>query len=289
MIAEHVADEGLIRLACFISAFAAMAAWEALAPRRARDIPRSERWTANLGLMLTSSIAARLAFPLMPVAAAELAVYKGWGFFNAADWPRPLEFAAAFLALDLLIYLQHVLFHHLPLLWRLHRVHHADIEFDVTTGIRFHPLEILISTAIKVAAVTALGATPWSVLLFETVLNATSVFNHANGRMPEAADSVLRLLAVTPDMHRVHHGVLPHETNSNFGFSVPWWDRLFGTYRAEPELGQDGMTIGLTDFREPAERTWAGLLANPFKVAARPAPLPSGASASIPPNPPIEP
>ncbi len=271
MISEHIANEGLIRLACFLSIFAAMAGWELLAPARAPSIPKKERWTGNFTLMAAGALLARLTFPMMPVAMAELGVYKQTGILNYLEWPRAVEFLIAFLALDLLIFFQHVLFHHLPLLWRVHRVHHADTEFDATTGIRFHPLEILISTAIKLGAVAALGAGPWAVLIFETVLNGTALFNHANGKMPEAADGVLRLLVVTPDMHRVHHSVLPHETNSNFGFNFPWWDRLFGTYRAAPEAGQEGMTIGLPEFREPAERTWGALLTMPFRSAKAPA------------------
>ena len=178
---------------------------------------------------------------------------KGWGLFNILPLPAWLAIPAAVLLLDLTIYGQHVAFHAVPLLWRLHRMHHADLEFDVTTGLRFHPGEILLSMAIKFAAVAVLGAPPLAVLIFEILLNATSLFNHGNVRLPLGLDRILRLIVVTPDMHRVHHSIDRRETDSNFGFNVPWWDRLFGTYRAQPALGHERMTIGIDKFRDPRE------------------------------------
>jgi sterol desaturase/sphingolipid hydroxylase (fatty acid hydroxylase superfamily) len=184
------------------------------------------------------------------------------GLLRPAPW---LAIVITVIALDLVIYLQHIAFHKIPLLWRLHRVHHADLDIDATTGARFHPIEIVLSMLVKFGAILALGATPAGVLIFEVLLNAIAMFNHANARMPQAVDRVLRLFVVTPDMHRVHHSVLPYETDSNFGFNIPVWDRLFGTYRAQPEKGHLGMTIGLSKYlRAPTDRLgW--MLLEPFK------------------------
>jgi sterol desaturase/sphingolipid hydroxylase (fatty acid hydroxylase superfamily) len=210
----------------------------------------------------------RLAFPLLAVGLAALAARQGWGLLNRGTLPAWLAFGLAVLALDLTIYLQHVMFHAVPALWRLHRMHHTDLDFDVTTGLRFHPIEIALSMGIKLAAVTVLGPPPAAVLVFEVLLNGTALFNHGNIRLPLALDRVLRLLLVTPDMHRVHHSIFPSETNSNFGFNLPWWDRLCGTYRAQPRDGHDAMTIGIDQFREPRELWLHRLLVQPFRGSA---------------------
>ncbi len=252
-----------LRAASFAAALAALAAWETLAPRRPRA-PRLPRWGVNLGLIALNSAAARFCLPVLPVGMAALAADNGWGLFNGVDWPALAEAAAAVLLLDLAIYLQHVWFHGVPWLWRLHRMHHSDVALDVTTGGRFHPLEIILSTAFKLALVAALGASPASVLAFEILLNATSLFNHSNIRLPRGLDAALRRIVVTPDMHLVHHSVPADETNSNFGFNLPWWDRLLGTYREEPRAGLAGAAIGLERFREPESQTWGALLANPI-------------------------
>jgi sterol desaturase/sphingolipid hydroxylase (fatty acid hydroxylase superfamily) len=257
--------EPLIRLACFASVLVAMAVWEALAPRRVQAIGRAWRWPSNIGVVVVDTVVLRILFPTAAVGFALLAEQRGWGLLNAVAWPASIEVLIAVVVLDLAIYLQHVLFHALPLLWRLHRMHHADLEFDVTTGVRFHPVEIVISMVIKIAVVAALGAPALGVLAFEVVLNATSMFSHSNARLPPAVDRVLRWIVVTPDMHRVHHSILRRETDSNFGFNLPWWDRLFGTYRADPEDGHEGMTLGIPQFRDPKELRLDRMLLQPLR------------------------
>ena len=264
--ATLTAYEPHIRLGVFVAMFAIMAAWEVLAPRRARNLTRQQRWGANLGLAVLNTLLARVTFPLLAVGVSQFATDRGWGLFNAIDAPYIATFVVSLIALDFAIYLQHVLFHAVPALWRLHRVHHADLDFDVTTGVRFHPLEILLSLLIKFAAIAALGAPPSAVILFEVVLNAMSMFNHGNVRLPASADRLLRWLVVTPDMHRVHHSIDRIETDSNFGFNLSIWDRLLGTYRPQPAKGHDGMTIGISQFRNPAHcATLPGVLALPFR------------------------
>jgi sterol desaturase/sphingolipid hydroxylase (fatty acid hydroxylase superfamily) len=196
---------------------------------------------------------------------ALLAEARGWGLFNALDLPIWAGVPLAVMALDLAIYLQHVLFHAVPALWRLHRMHHADQEIDVTTGARFHPIEILLSMGIKLGVIAAVGTPAVAVLIFEVLLNATSMFNHSNVRMPARLDHVLRWIVVTPDMHRVHHSIVARETNSNFGFNLPWWDRLFGTYREQPAAGHVALTIGIEQFRDPAEQRLDRMLTQPFR------------------------
>jgi sterol desaturase/sphingolipid hydroxylase (fatty acid hydroxylase superfamily) len=257
--------EVLIRFSSFALVFAAMAGWELLAPRRAWAVGRAPRWTNNLGILVVDVIAVRVLIPAAAVGAALFAAERGWGLFHLAGLGLPLAAVLGFLILDLVIYGQHVVFHKVPVLWRLHRMHHADLDIDVTTGLRFHPFEILISLLVKIAAVIAFGIPSVAVLLFEVVLNATAMFNHANVSMPAALDRVLRLVVVTPDMHRVHHSILRNETDSNFGFNLPWWDRLFGTYRAAPAAGHQGMTIGLPIFRDPRELRVDRLLTQPFR------------------------
>jgi sterol desaturase/sphingolipid hydroxylase (fatty acid hydroxylase superfamily) len=244
-----LAAEPTIRLVAFLSILAAMALWEVGAPRRRRDIPRVVRWTNNLALVVLDTAILRLTFPILAVGLAAMAGDRGWGLFNNIEAPVWVAIVVSMLLLDLAIYLQHVMFHAVPGLWRLHRMHHADLDFDVTTGLRFHPVEILISMGIKLAVVAALGPPAVAVLLFEVILNATALFNHANIDFPRPVDRILRWIVVTPDMHRVHHSVDPRETNSNFGFNLPWWDRLLGTYVAQPAKGHKGMEIGIEQFR----------------------------------------
>jgi sterol desaturase/sphingolipid hydroxylase (fatty acid hydroxylase superfamily) len=259
--------EPQIRLAAFAGILAVMAAWEVLAPRRNQLIGRGVRWPSNIAVVVLDTLLVRLAFPMTAVGVALIAEARGWGFLNVVDLPSWAAIPLAVIVLDLAIYLQHVLFHAVPVLWRLHRMHHADLEFDVTTGLRFHPIEILLSMAIKIGVVAALGTPAVAVLLFEVLLNATSVFNHGNVRLPARLDGVLRWIVVTPEMHRVHHSIVQRETNSNFGFNLPWWDRLFGTYRAEPAAGHEGMTIGIEQFRDPRELGLDRMLLQPLRDA----------------------
>ena len=258
-------NEPAIRLSVFLGIFAAVAIFEALAPRRARSLSRLARWPGNIGVVAVNTLVMRLAFPTAAVGLALLGEARGWGLLNLIDPPFWLSVIIAVVVLDGVIYLQHVMVHAVPVLWRLHRMHHADQDFDVTTGARFHPLEILLSMVIKLAAVAALGPPALGVLIFEVLLNATSMFNHGNWKIPASVDRALRLVVVTPDMHRVHHSIVPLETNSNFGFNLPWWDRLFGTYRAQPAAGHDAMTIGIEQFREPTDQRLDKMLIQPFR------------------------
>ncbi len=269
MTESILAQEATLRLTVFLAVLVAMALWEVAAPRRRQDIPRVIRWTNNLALVVVDTVILRLTFPILAVGLALMAEERGWGLFNALDIPLWLAVLLSILLLDLAIYLQHVLFHAVPGLWRLHRMHHADLEFDVTTGLRFHPVEIVLSMVIKLAVVSALGAPAVAVLMFEVLLNATALFNHANIRLPTGVDRVLRLVMVTPDMHRVHHSVIPAETNSNFGFNLPWWDRLLGTYRAQPKAGHEGMTIGIEQFRTPRDLWLDRMLVQPLRGQAK--------------------
>jgi sterol desaturase/sphingolipid hydroxylase (fatty acid hydroxylase superfamily) len=259
-----MAGEQTIRLVAFLGVLAAIGAWELAAPRRRLTDDKRRRWFVNLALVAIDTLVVRLVLPVLPVGMALVAQARGWGILNQVDLPYWLDILLAVIALDFVIYLQHVLFHFLPVLWRLHRMHHTDLDIDVTTGIRFHPIEILLSIGIKLAAIPLIGPPAWAVVAFEVILNATSQFNHGNIRMNGTVDRWLRLFVVTPDMHRVHHSVIPRETNSNFGFNLPWWDRLCGTYRPQPEQGHDGMVIGLKEYRDPAALTLPRLLVQPF-------------------------
>ena len=263
-----LANEPTLRLAVFLGVLIAMAIWEVAAPRRRREIPCVIRWTNNLALVVLDTAILRLTFPIIAVGLAVMAEDRGWGLFNNIDVPFWLAIVVSMLLLDLAIYLQHVMFHAIPGLWRLHRMHHADLDFDATTGLRFHPVEILISMGIKLAAVAALGPPAVAVLLFEVILNATALFNHANIDLPRPVDRVLRLIVVTPDMHRVHHSVDPRETNSNYGFNLPWWDRLLGTYIAQPAKGHEGMEIGIEQFRTPRDLWLDRMLIQPVRGPA---------------------
>jgi sterol desaturase/sphingolipid hydroxylase (fatty acid hydroxylase superfamily) len=263
-----LAHEPSVRLSAFFGVFALMAVWEAVAPRRARLLPRRVRWLHNLALVVLNSLILRLLFPLAAVGFALLAAEHGWGLLNAFEVPFWWAFALSVVALDFAIYLQHVMFHAVPLLWRLHRVHHADADIDVTTGARFHPIEILLSMLIKFAAIAVLGAPAAAVLAFEVLLNATAMFNHANLRLRGPVDRWLRRILVTPEMHRIHHSMEAVEANSNFGFNLPWWDRLFGTYRERARLPQERMAIGVNGLTgSDAAVKLAGMLALPFAGA----------------------
>jgi sterol desaturase/sphingolipid hydroxylase (fatty acid hydroxylase superfamily) len=266
-----LAHEPTLRLTAFAAVLAVMALWEVVAPRRARPVPRRGRWPANIGIVVLNTALVRFLLPTAAVGVALSAEAHGWGLFNhyaIAPWAA---IVGGVVLLDLIIYLQHVMFHAVPALWRLHRMHHADLDIDVTTGARFHPIEILLSMLIKFAAVAALGVTPAAVVLFEVLLNATSMFNHANARIPLALEPTLRWLVVTPDMHRVHHSIVREETNSNFGFNLPLWDRLFGTYKAQPAAGHERMVIGIPEHRDESEvDRLPGMLALPFRGAISP-------------------
>ena len=268
-----LAYEQFIRLAAFCGVFALMAIWELIGPRRTQTSGRGWRWPNNLGVVVVDTLLVRILFPTTAVGLALIANAHGLGLFNVVPLPAWIGVVASVILLDLAIYFQHVLFHAVPALWRLHRMHHADLDIDVSTGLRFHPIEILLSMVVKLAVVLALGASALAVLLFEVLLNATSMFNHSNVRMPEGFDGVLRWFVVTPDMHRVHHSILTRETNSNFGFNLPWWDRLFGTYRAQPAAGHEAMTIGIEQFRDPRELGLDRMLLQPFRGGAGRYPL----------------
>jgi sterol desaturase/sphingolipid hydroxylase (fatty acid hydroxylase superfamily) len=256
-------SEPLIRAAVFLLVFGTMAAFELLSPRLGRPemagAVKARRWFTNLAILVISSLIVRIVFPAAAVGAALWAEEQGYGLFPALGLDPLLAGAMSFVALDFAVWLEHVASHKFPLFWRIHRMHHADNGFDVTTGLRFHPFEILLSMVWKAAVIVALGAPVLAVLLFEIVLNATSLFNHSNIALPQNLDRWLRRVVVTPDMHRVHHSAVPSETDSNYGFNFPFWDRLFGTYVAQPSATHEAMTIGLSDYRgeAPARLSWA--------------------------------
>ena len=259
-----------VRLGCFFVVLALMATWEVVAPRRLPSLTRRERWPGNLAIVLLDTALLRLLFPAAAVGMAAFAAQQGWGIFNYWDVPGWFALVVSVIALDFAIYLQHVMFHAVPLLWRVHRMHHADLDFDLTTGLRFHPIEIVLSMLIKFAVIAVLGAPVVAVMIFEVLLNASSMFNHSNVRLPAGVDRRVRALIVTPDMHRVHHSVEIDETNSNFGFNLSLWDRVFGTYRAQPAAGHEGMTIGIHTFRDRAQcARLMGMLRIPFVGSAR--------------------
>ena len=260
-----IQNEVVIRLGFFFGVFAVMALWEVAAPRRALTVSKTVRWANNLGLVFFNSFILRLIFPAAAVGMAAFAGEQGWGIFNYYDVSPVTAVVASVVAMDFAIYLQHIMVHAVPVLWRLHRVHHADLDFDVTTGARFHPIEIILSMLIKFATIVVLGPPVVAVVIFEVVLNATAMFNHSNVRLPLGLDRVLRRVVVTPDMHRVQHSVEDDEANSNFGFNLPWWDRLFGTYRDQPRAGHENMSIGIHTYRDPKLVSWLhGMLWLPF-------------------------
>lgn len=252
------------RLISFTGVFFVTAVAEVVWPRRTLTVSKRQRWIANLVLVVLNTVLARLVLPMMPIGMAIFTRQKGWGLFNLLPVNVWLELLASVVLLDLIIYFQHRVFHAVPLLWRLHRMHHTDLDLDVSSGNRFHPLEIIVSFVIKIAFIPLIGASVQAVLLFEILLNATSLFSHANLRLPLVVDRWLRLAMVTPDMHRVHHSVIPRETDSNFGFNLPWWDRLFHTYRPQPVKGHDDMVIGLREYRDPQRLGLLHLLVQPF-------------------------
>ena len=254
----------LIRLGFFFGILVVMFLWELIAPRRPLTTSKIIRWFSNLGLVLIDSIVVRLFFPTALAGIALLVQQRGWGLFNQFELPYLLKIIFSVLVLDFVIYLQHIVFHSVPLFWRLHMVHHTDMDIDVTTGVRFHPIEIILSMGIKMIVVVLIGAPAVAVLIFEIILNGTSMFNHGNVHYSQNIDSILRLLVVTPEMHRVHHSTIRWETNSNLGFNFPWWDRLFGTYRGQPAKGHLEMTIGLDQYKEPNKLTLPWLLVLPF-------------------------
>jgi len=261
-----LANEPVVRLAFFLGVFALIGLWELVAPRRALTVSKAMRWASNLGLVAMNTLLLRLVFPLAAAGIVTFGVANGWGLLNHFQVPFWVAVPVAVVAMDLVIWLQHVMVHAVPALWRLHRVHHADLDYDVTTGARFHPIEIALSMLFKFATIAVLGPPVLAVVIFEVLLNATAMFNHGNIRIPVAIDRVLRWFVVTPDMHRVHHSVEDDETNSNFGFNLPWWDRLFGTYRAQPRAGHEAMTIGIHGHQDPHEvARLDGMLMLPFK------------------------
>ncbi|MDH5446722.1 MAG: sterol desaturase family protein [Gammaproteobacteria bacterium] len=261
-----IKNEASIRMGFFFGILFVMALWEILAPRRALTVSKAIRWTNNLGIVFLNSFLLRLAFPAAAVGVAHFAEQHGWGLLNFYEVPLGLAIILAVVAMDFVIYLQHVMVHAIPVLWRLHRLHHADLDYDLTTGARFHPIEIFLSMGIKFATIIVLGPPVVAVIIFEVVLNFMAMFNHGNVKLPLAIDRIVRLLLVTPDMHRVHHSVEDDEANSNFGFNLAIWDRLFGTYRDQPRGGHEGMTIGIRKFRDPKDVSWLpGMLIMPFK------------------------
>jgi sterol desaturase/sphingolipid hydroxylase (fatty acid hydroxylase superfamily) len=259
------ANEGAIRLSFFLGMLIVMGVWETLLPRRVLSVSRWVRWLNNLGLVVFNSVLLRLIFPAAAVGMAAYASSQSWGLLNQLDWPPLVTILLAVVVLDFAIWLQHVMFHAVPVLWRLHRVHHADLDYDVTTGLRFHPIEILLSMLIKFAVILVLGPPVVAVIIFEVLLNVGAMFNHGNVRLPHALDRLIRWVIVTPDMHRVHHSVEDDEANSNFGFNLSIWDRIMGTYRDQPRAGHLDMTIGIHAYRDKQQVTWlSGLLTLPF-------------------------
>jgi sterol desaturase/sphingolipid hydroxylase (fatty acid hydroxylase superfamily) len=261
-----LAYEPAIRLASFAAIFMGVGLWELVAPRRAPTVSGALRWSANLGMAAMNTVLLRLLFPLAAVGMAAFGTANGWGLLNHFQVPFWIAVPVAVIAMDFVIWLQHVMVHAVPALWRLHQVHHADLDYDLTTGARFHPVEIGLSMLIKFATITVLGPPVLAVVIFEALLNATAMFNHGNIQLPAGVDRVLRWFIVTPDMHRVHHSVEGDETNSNFGFNLPWWDRLFGTYRAQPRAGHDAIVIGIRGHRDPHQvARLGGMLMLPFR------------------------
>ncbi len=256
-------SEAAVRMTVFIILFAAMAVWEIVAPRRALATGRAGRWFSNLVIVFINTILVRVIFPVMPVALAVAAGARGWGLLNSFNGPSWLEFVIALVLLDLSVYLQHVMYHVLPPLWRLHLVHHADLDVDVTTGLRYHPVEIIISFMARLSAVAVIGPDPLAVAVYEIALNGMLMFDHGNVRLPAGADGILRSVFVTPEMHRVHHSAVIRETNSNFGFILSWWDRAFGTYRPQPAAGHEGMETGLRQYRDEGGLSLPRLLVLP--------------------------
>jgi sterol desaturase/sphingolipid hydroxylase (fatty acid hydroxylase superfamily) len=259
-------NEATFRLTIFLSVFMLMALWEWQRPCKTLTVSKLTRWANNLGLITFNTVLLRLLFPTATAGMAAYVNSNGWGLLNTISLPLWLSVLLTIVLMDLAIYFQHRLFHVVPVLWRLHKVHHADMDIDVTTGARFHSIEILLSMLIKFGVIVLLGPMLVAVVLFEVLLNATAMFNHSNIKIPKAIDNILRLLVVTPDMHRVHHSVIETETNSNYGFNLPWWDRIFGSYCAQPKGGHQAMKIGLNAYQNPTEsQGFLSMLMMPFK------------------------
>ena len=254
-----------VRAGCFLAVLIVLLTWEAASPRRANNVSKLVRWPSNLGISVLNRVLIQLIFPFLGLSTAYVVESSGWGLFNQLSLPFWIVIILSTILLDLVIYLQHRVFHTIPWLWRLHRMHHADTNLDATSGIRFHPLEAMVSMAIKLLAISLFGVPLFAVLVFEILLNATSLFNHANINIPTRIDRFLRCFIVTPDMHRVHHSVDNQELNTNFGFNLPWWDHLFHTYKSQPKDGHDKMTIGLNYFRADADNRLDKILLQPFK------------------------
>jgi sterol desaturase/sphingolipid hydroxylase (fatty acid hydroxylase superfamily) len=261
---QNMRNEIAIRLIFFFSIFVIVAFWEMLAPRRPLTTSKKMRWLNNLGITFLNPLVVRMIFPILAVNMALRAQERDWGLLNNFDLPYWLDIVVGIIVLDLVIYLQHIMFHAIPILWRLHMVHHADLDYDLTTGLRFHPIEIVLSMCIKLSMMVVLGPPVAAVLIFEILLNGAAMFNHGNIHLPSKIDRILRYFVVTPDMHRVHHSVVIQETNSNYGFNLPWWDRLFGTYCDQPTKGHTAMTIGLSQFRNEKRLTLPWLLILPM-------------------------
>ena len=257
-------NEIYIRLGFFSAMFVIIAGWELILPRRVLQQSKVVRWYSNLGITAMNGLLLQLIFPILAVGLAVIAQERSWGLFNNFQLPLWLVFGLSLLLLDFIIYLQHLMFHQVPALWLLHRMHHSDLDYDVTTGSRFHPIEIILSMLVKFSAIVVIGPQPAAVLVFEVLLNAAAMFNHGNIRIPVGLDRYIRWFVVTPDMHRVHHSIYRHETNSNYGFNVPWWDRLMGTYTHQPRDGHDQMRIGIEIFRDKKYLHLARLLILPF-------------------------
>ncbi|MCP4108851.1 MAG: sterol desaturase family protein [Desulfobacteraceae bacterium] len=264
MTAWMIKHEAILRAGCFLGFFCILAAWESVSPRRQLIFSKTVRWYSNLSLVLLNSLILRWSFPVLAVGFAGIVREHHWGLLNNITVPMGLSIIVSLLILDCAIYLQHVMFHALPLLWRFHRMHHTDLDYDMTTGVRFHPFEILLSMGIKLGVIALLGPPAVAVLVFEVILNLAAMFNHGNIALPLKIDRILRWFVVTPDMHRVHHSVILKETHSNFGFNVPWWDHLFGTYRSQPQKGHTDMVIGLKEFRAPKYLHLLWLFVQPF-------------------------
>ncbi len=268
---DEFLDQGddLIRFGVFAVVFIVMAVVEFAWPKRKLIASKGRRWFTNIGISVTAGLLIRLmTMAVVPIAAVTAAFYAEdheYGLLNQVSWPAWVKVVVSLVLLDLAIWAQHLASHKIPVLWRLHKVHHADRDIDVTTAVRFHPIEIALSMLWKIVVVMALGAPPLAVFLFEVILNACAMFNHANVALPRWADAILRLVVVTPDMHRVHHSVLQREHDSNYGFNLSLWDRLFRTYTAQPKGGHQGMTIGLTSYQsaEPSKLGWSLIL--PFR------------------------
>ncbi len=258
---EH---ERTIRLVCFAGVFLLCALAEALRPKRPRDFLRRRRWRVNFGMLLIGGAVVPLLFPMLAVELAQRGEAVAWGLLHPIGLPYWPRFAAAIILLDFIIYLQHVLSHHVPLFWRVHRVHHTDGDLDASSALRFHPIEIVASMTLKLLVVAGLGAPPEAVLLFEVILNGMAMFNHANLNLPLGIDRVVRWMLVTPDMHRVHHSTITEETNSNYGFNLSWRDRIFGTYRPQPQQGHAKMRIGLRQFPQASDHGLVWTLTHPL-------------------------